>query len=226
MATFWATNSKNGYFWFQHLVTLAPSLSDAQPDCETLSRVNNELRHKSSSTRDSETLLQSLLIFVNEILCKFCVQNRFQTRKKPEEKWVEVVLFPRLKTLKIKICCINLNTMLIFSARCRSARFPDTAAAPISATLVAMDKAQWSKDWLPSQAIWVQIKVYRNIASIRTSCVYSIDAVICWHLKIFYWEVVVAQLVERSLLTPEVRGSNPNVLKDENKEKIVREWPN
>ena len=60
---------------------------------------------------------------------------------------------PRLKTLKIKICCINLNTMLIFSAWCRSARFPDTAAAPISATLVAMDKAQWSKDWLPSQAI-------------------------------------------------------------------------
>ena len=103
MATFWATNSKNGYFWFQHLVTLAPSLSDAQPDCETLSRVNNELRHKSSSTRYFETLLQSLLIFVNEILCKFCVQNRFQTRKKPEKQWVEVVLFPRLKTLKIKI---------------------------------------------------------------------------------------------------------------------------
>ena len=49
-------------------------------------------------------------------------------------------------------------------------------------------------------------------------------------------EVVVAQLVERSLPTPEVRGSNPvigkiymyNQLygKDENKEKRGRERPN
>ena len=52
------------------------------------------------------------------------------------------------------------------------------------------------------------------------------------------WAVVVAQLVERSLLTPEVRGLNPVigkiyiehgflsiVLKNENKEKRGREWP-
>ena len=49
-------------------------------------------------------------------------------------------------------------------------------------------------------------------------------------------EVVVAQLVERLLPTPEVRGSNPvtgNIYvhyqlywKDENKEKRGREWPN
>ena len=50
------------------------------------------------------------------------------------------------------------------------------------------------------------------------------------------WEVVVAQLVEQSLPTPEVRGSNPVIgkiylyyqlyWKDENKEKRGRERPN
>ena len=46
------------------------------------------------------------------------------------------------------------------------------------------------------------------------------------------WEVVVAQLVERSLPTPEVRGSNPVIgkiymyWKDENKEKSGREMSN
>ena len=48
--------------------------------------------------------------------------------------------------------------------------------------------------------------------------------------------MVVAQLEERSLPTPEIRGSNPNIgkvlstncklnRKDENKEKEAREWP-
>ena len=37
------------------------------------------------------------------------------------------------------------------------------------------------------------------------------------------WAVVVAKLVERSLPTPEVRGSNPTI--DENKEKRGWEWP-
>ena len=51
-----------------------------------------------------------------------------------------------------------------------------------------------------------------------------------------FWEVVVVQLLERSLLTPEVRGSNPVIgkiymdyqlyWKDENKEKRGRERPN
>ena len=40
--------------------------------------------------------------------------------------------------------------------------------------------------------------------------------------------VVVAKLVERSLPTPDVRGSNPVIgqiyLEDENKEKRGREW--
>ena len=59
---------------------------------------------------------------------------------------------------------------------------------------------------------------------------------LCVNLEIICRAVVVAQLVERSLLTPEVRGLNPNIgkfylpivhlnRKDKNKEKRGQEWP-
>ena len=60
----------------------------------------------------------------------------------------------------------------------------------------------------------------------------------CKKVRLNNWAVVVAQLVERSPPTPEIRGSNPvigkllsnicllsTVLKRQNKEKRSREWP-
>ena len=55
-----------------------------------------------------------------------------------------------------------------------------------------------------------------------------------FYSQYFRFSVVVAQLVERSLPIPEICGSNPAIdvffyqpyLKDKNKEKREREWPN
>ena len=80
---------------------------------------------------------------------------------------------------------------------------------------------------------------YRVVMVKWSACLPLTPLIRVWNLQFWFckivWTVVVAQLVERSLPTPEIRSSNPVrdqiymhyqlYWKDENKQKWGREWP-
>ena len=69
---------------------------------------------------------------------------------------------------------------------------------------------------LPIEQILLVVKLYKPCGHLVTLDIShsAFGVPFRWHTKMPKWEVVVAQLVERSLPIPEVRGSNPVIGKN------------
>ena len=151
-------------------------------------------------------------------------------KTKINEKEVGVGPFFLKKAYKVqnKDWCITIEYSFIY-----------VCTAKVVASFIVLDRTwsihiELSLEWLSLKSFATLFKTIFIFLTLRFCCPNQRKN--CW-LQSYQkqWEVVVAQLLERTLLTPEVRSSNPVIgkiymycqlfWKDENKEKRGRDMP-